>query len=55
MRKHLDEADRASMIADLPMKELARVAAEERMSVLDYLKITPSMLIVELPPLSAPH
>ena len=45
MKLHVDEADRAAMVADLPMKELARVAAEEGMSVLDYLKVIREILM----------
>jgi len=44
----LDDADRAALIADLPMKELARQAAEEGVSLLDYLKVIREVLMRQL-------
>jgi hypothetical protein len=48
MHAHIDEADRAALIADLPMKELARQAAEEGISVVDYLKVVREVLMRQL-------
>jgi hypothetical protein len=48
MHAHIDEADRAALIADLPMKEMARRAAEEGISVVDYLKVVREVLMRQL-------
>ncbi len=48
MVNHVTEADRAQLIADLPMKELARQAAEEGVSLLDYLKVIREVLMRQL-------
>jgi hypothetical protein len=48
MHAHIDEADRAALIADLPMKEMARQAAEEGISVVDYLKVVREVLMRQL-------
>jgi hypothetical protein len=53
MHSHIDEADRAALIADLPMKELARQAAQENVSVVDYLKLVRQVLMRQL--LTAAH
>jgi hypothetical protein len=53
MHSHVDEADRAALIADLPMKELARQAAQESGSVVDYLKLVRQVLMRQL--LTAAH
>lgn len=53
MHAHIDEADRAALIADLPMKELARQAAQENVSVVDYLKLVRQVLMRQL--LTAAH
>jgi hypothetical protein len=45
---HLDEADRAALIADLPMKELAQQAAEEGIAVVDYFKVIREVLMRQL-------
>ncbi len=45
---HISEADRAALIADLPMKELARQAAEDGVSLLDYLKVIREVLMRQL-------
>jgi hypothetical protein len=39
MRDHVSAADKAAIIADIPVQELAARAAEEGMSLLDYLAI----------------
>lgn len=44
----LDDADRAALIADLPMKELARQAAEEGVSLIDYFKVIREVLMRQL-------
>jgi hypothetical protein len=48
MLRHVEEADRAALIADLPMKEMARQAAEEGISVVDYLKVVREVLMRQL-------
>jgi hypothetical protein len=48
MHTHIDEADRAALIADLPMKELARQAAEEGVSLIDYFKVIREVLMRQL-------
>ncbi len=45
---HMDEADRAALIADLPMKELAQQAAEEGVSLIDYFKVIREVLMRQL-------
>jgi hypothetical protein len=45
MRNHVSEEDRASYIADIPLKELAAKAAEEGMSLIGYFSIVRSTLM----------
>jgi hypothetical protein len=44
----LGDADRAALIADLPMRELAQQAAEEGIGILDYLKVIRAVLMRQL-------
>lgn len=39
MKAHVSDADRAALVADIPLSELAARAAAENMSLLDYLKV----------------
>jgi hypothetical protein len=45
---HIDEAERAALIADLPMKELALQAAQEGVSLIDYFKVIREVLMRQL-------
>lgn len=45
---HVTEADRAQLIIDLPIRELAAQAAEENASLMDYLGICRGVLMKQL-------
>lgn len=47
-RDHLDEAARASYLADIPLAELAERANAESMSLLDYLGLVRSTLLQQM-------
>lgn len=47
-RDHLDETSRASYLADIPLADLAKRAAEEGLSLLDYFALVRSTVVSQM-------
>jgi len=48
MRNHVTEAEKAEYLADVPLKEVARRAAEEGISLIDYFNLVRSVVLRQM-------